>query len=186
MIINGGGYTFLPWSSLSASSTLLSSIYNDKTQVLFRLISRSNSAYQPYILTTQLSMYSGIPISIFENSSPGFNSPVNIGLGNHIYIGFLSVAQIYPGIVQGFTANGQNIAFVNCDGNPNSYFSLFANLNPTSTSGYSVGNGLFDPWINSAISHPYGTYMPSSYFYFTEMHQGGYEFFEIRLYQLTL
>ena len=64
MAINGGGYTFVPWSSLSASTTMLTNIFSDTSQVLFRVISRSNANTQPYIITKQLSMYSSTPITI--------------------------------------------------------------------------------------------------------------------------
>ena len=173
MTINGGGYIFVPWSSLSASSTMLANIFSDGSQVLFRLISRSNANTQPYIITKQLSIYSSSPITIKQNSNTGFNTPINIGLGNYVYIGLQSQAQIKQGYTEGFIANGQSVSYTNCDGNGNSYWALFANLNPTSTSGYSVGNGLFDTWLGTAIPHPLGSSMPSSFFFFAEMHQGG-------------
>ena len=173
MTINGGGYTFVPWSTLSASTTMLNSIYTDTSQVLFRLISRGSGTYQPYIITEQLSMYSGTPITIIQNGNSGFNTPINFGIGNYVYIGLQPISSIYPGATEGFIANGNSISYTNCDGNPNSYWALFANLNPTSSSGYASGNGVFDSWLNTALPHPSGTYMPSTYFYFAEMHQGG-------------
>jgi hypothetical protein len=173
MTINGGGYTFVPWSTLSASTTMLKSIFTDTSQVLFRLISRSNGNSQPYIITKQLSMYSSTPITIMQNSNTGFNTPINIGIGNYVYIGLRPASSIYSGSIEGFIANGQSFSYSNCLGNPNSYWALFANLNPTSSSGYSVGNGIFDSWLSAALPHPSGTYMPSTYFYFAEMHQGG-------------
>ena len=172
MVISGGGWTFVPWSTLSASTTLLQSIYSDTSQVLFRLISRSNVASQPYIITKQLAMYSSIPISILENSYTGYTSPINT-IGNYVYIGLIPAALVHTGDTEGFIANGQSLSFTNCDGNGNTYFALFANLNPTSTSGYAMGNGIFDSWLNAALAHPLGTYMPDSYYYYAEMHQGG-------------
>ena len=173
MTISGGGWTFVPWSSLSASSTLLSNIYSDTSQILFRLISRSNSQSQPYVITKQLTMYSSTPITIMENINTGFSTPVNVAVGNYVYIGLIPARSIAAGNYEGFIANGQSFGFSNCDGNPNSYFALFANLNPTNPSGYVVGNGIFDSWLGAALPHPLGTYMPSEYFYFAEMHQGG-------------
>ena len=173
MAINGGGYTFVPWSSLSASTTMLTNIFSDTSQVLFRVISRSNANTQPYIITKQLSMYSSTPITIKQNSYSSFTAPLNLAIGNYVYIGFMPAASIKQGFTEGFIANGQSISYPNCDGNPNAYWALFANLNPTSSSGYFAGNGVFDTWLSTALAHPLGTYMPSTYFYFAEMTQGG-------------
>ncbi len=174
MEIDGGGYTFVPWTSLSQSSSMLQDIYNDTSKILFRLISRNNSQSQPFVLTTQLSIYSSKPISILENSYAGYTKPINVNVGSYVFIGFLpaSFANV-NGQIQGLGANGVQVNFTNCFGNPNSYFALFANLNPTSTSGYTAGSGIFNTWKAKAIAHPSGTYMTVNYFYFTEMHQGG-------------
>jgi hypothetical protein len=122
-------------------------------------------------------MYASTPITIMQNSNAGFvgrgGTPMNLGIGNYILIGLRPASSIYVGSTEGFIANGQSLSYTNCDGNPNSYWALFANLNPTSTSGYFAGNGIFDTWLATALPHPSGTYMPSSYFYFAEMTQGG-------------
>jgi hypothetical protein len=174
MVIDGGGYTFVPWTSLSQSSSMLQDIYTDTSKILFRIISRTNSHSQPYILTTQLNIYSSKPIGILENSYSGYIKPINVNVSSYVYIGFLpaSFASV-AGQTQGIGANGRQVTFINCNAAPMSYFALFANLNPTSTSGYAVGAGVLDTWKAQAIAHPSGTYMSVNYFYFTEMHQGG-------------
>ncbi len=75
-----------------------------------------------------------------------------------------SQLQINAESTEGFIANGQSFSYSNCLGYPNFYWALFANLNPTSTSGYSVGIGIFDSWLGTTLPHPSGTYMPSTYF----------------------
>jgi hypothetical protein len=169
----GGGYTFLPWSSLTQSTTMLQNIYTDTSQILFRIISRTNAANQPYIITKQLNAYSTIPIAIKQNSYLQYTMPKNLALGPYIYFGFLPASMVGKGTTVGFSANGVQISFQNCDGNPNSYFALFANLNPTSSNGYSVPGTLIQKWIAASTSHPLGTYLPAKYFFFHETHQGG-------------
>lgn len=116
MVINGGGYTFLPWTSLSQSTTMLQNIYTDTSQVLFRTISRSNNANQPFIITKQLDMYSNIPIGIKQNSYLQYSRPTNLVLGAYIFIGFLPASIATKGKIEGFSANGVQIIFKNCDG----------------------------------------------------------------------
>ena len=178
MVIDGGGYTFVPWASLSQSNTMLQDIYTDKTKILFRLISRANNNDQPYVLTKQLSQYSNNPISVQENAHVGYNGPNN-NFGPYLYIGFFSQAQIYQGITQGYSANGNQLSFTNCDGNPNAYFALFANLNPNAASLYNSPGNIIGNWKGSALPHPSGTYMPKFLFLFYgnsfKEDVGGYE-----------
>lgn len=185
MEINGGGYTFLKASSLSNYQKLLSVIYTDTTQVLFRLRSKTNFQYQPYIVTKQLGNYSNIPIAIMINNSTGYNgyygssnkpigpTPINTPLGNYILVGFIPNAMIKSGTLMGFESNGNTVTFLNCDGNPNSFITLFSNLKANNYSNYNVGGGCWIRWINSALPHPTGSFMPLSLIYFAELIQGG-------------
>ena len=74
MTINGGGYTFIQSSSLSLGQKLIDSVYNDKSQILFKLISRENPQSQPYMIIEQLNDYASIPIGIMINNSTGYQS----------------------------------------------------------------------------------------------------------------
>lgn len=177
MDIDGGGYTFLPYqtiSSLLIDPNLLQNIYTNTSKVLFRLLSRSSNTTQPYILTTQLNNYSSIPIGIFVNSYVNYVKPININIGSYFYIGFLplSIASII-GSIQGIKANGNQLSFTNCDGNPNSRIVLYPNLNPSNISNLNNFNTYVNQWKTSGLSHPLGKYMPVKYFYFTEMVFGG-------------
>jgi hypothetical protein len=174
MTINGGGYTFIPWSSLSTSTSMLTDIVTDPSHVLFRIMNRTNTQHQPYIITRQLSAYQSTwNLSIQTNQYLGYESPQNVFLGSYIYFGFIPVSGSFIGQTQGFSVNGQDTSFTNCDGKANSYFTLYANLNPSNPSNYSIGSGIIGVWMNSSIPHPLGTFMPSRYFYFTEIHFGG-------------
>lgn len=112
MTINGGGYTFLPWSTINASSSILDSIYTDKTQVLFRLIGKTNENDQKYAIISQLTTYQTIPISIQINKNVGYHNPVN-NVGPYIYFGLLPMGYSKDGDSEGFSANGQDISFIN-------------------------------------------------------------------------
>lgn len=174
MEIDGGGYTFLPWTTLSSDTTLLQDIYTDTSRVLFRVINRKKLTDQSYILTQQLNMYSSIPIGIVQNGYTNYTKPINDNIGPYILIGYLpKMFANQKDMIQGFKANGREITFKNCDKNPQSYFALFANLNPDNPSKYPIGSGMIDNWLNSSLPHPSGTYMPEKYFFFFEIHQGG-------------
>jgi len=74
MKINGGGYTFLESSSLNLGQKLIDSVFHDKSQILFKLISRTNPQSQPYMVIKQLDDYANVPIGIMINNSSGYQS----------------------------------------------------------------------------------------------------------------
>ena len=98
---------------------------------------------------------------------------ININLGNYIYVGLLPASMITYGTLMGFESNGIPFSFYNCDGNPNSYFALYSDLNTTSYSSYIANADISINWVDSSKSDPVGSHMPLSYFYFAEMHEGG-------------
>ena len=114
----------MPWNSLSQSTTMLQNIYNDTSQILFRIISRTNAADQPYIITTQLNSYINIPIAIKQNSYLQYTMPKNLAIGPYIYIGFLPASMVKITMAQGFSANGVQISFQNCDGQYLNYLGM--------------------------------------------------------------
>ncbi len=79
MKINGGGYTFLKSSSLSLGQKLIDSVFHDKSQILYKLMSRKNPQSQPYTVIKQLDDYASVPIGIMINNSTGYQ-------GKYIYI----------------------------------------------------------------------------------------------------
>ena len=176
MAINGGGYTFFSWSTLSLSTSILPNIYTDKTHVLFRIIDKTNNANQPYIITTQITTYAAIPISIQQNAFVSYSSPSNaaLGMSSYVFIGFVPASLgAVSGSIYGFTANGFQITFTSCGTNPASYFALFSNINPSSGNFFSFSGNMVSTWISHSLPHPLSTFMPTSYYYFTEVGQGG-------------
>jgi hypothetical protein len=145
-------------------------IYNDTSKVLFRLINRTNSVHQPYILTKQLTNYSSTPIGVYDNFA------VYKKISNsepYVYIEFLpNYIANQKGTIQGFAGNGQQLTFINCDGNTNSFMIFYKNLNPYDAVPNSNYN-LINLWKQSAIAHPTGTFMPTEYFYYMKVGMGG-------------
>lgn len=177
MDINGGGYTFFSTSSLNYGTSLLESIYTDRTQILFRVLSRTNNQSQPYILTKQLSLYSAYNISIQYNNNVGYTTAYttpqqSAAFGNYFFIGFIPKSLISTGTTQGCIANNVTVSFSNCNGDSNSYWALFSNM-------YAIGGGCcggmasMSQWLNSALPQPNGYYMPLSFYYFAEILEGG-------------
>jgi len=71
--------------------------------------------------------------------------------------------------------NGQNLTFVNCDANPNSYKALFPNFAERAPTTY-LASSAFDLCddIRAALSlNPSTRVMPGDYFMFAESHWGG-------------
>lgn len=173
MEIDGGGYTFLPTTALTAATSLLNKIYTDKTKILFRILARNNSTYQPYIITQQLPTFSNVPIGIVQNGFSVYTTPLYAG-NKYILIGFLpNVTAAVKTAIRGIRANGINITFVNCDYQGNSYIVLHPDTykaDPTKYIGY---GGFIRNWLFSSKPHPNNTYMPDYYYFLTEVHQGG-------------
>ena len=104
------------------------------------------------------------------DETTGYTKTINKG-DRYIYIGLIPPSFVSTGTLMGFKSNGQSLAFINCDGNPNSYFALFSNVpNP---SNYAANTDIQTSWIDTSLPHPIETFMPSTYFYFAESHQGG-------------
>ena len=110
----------------------------------------------------------------------GYNTPVNAkNLGEvYLYLGLLNQEKARIKTVQGLTANGRAINFRNCDGNPNSYFTVFPNFAEKETSDYGrkrftgigkVGYQL----LRARTNNPSGRLMPPDYFTMGEYHFGG-------------
>ena len=175
MVINGGGYTFIPTSALNYSSNIVDALFNDTSKVIFRLISRSSNQSQPFTIMEQLSNYANTPISIQRNNNIGYKTsyttPMN-NFGNYYFVSFVPSAVLGPGVVQGYKSNNQSIPFTNCNSDTNSYWALFASLGAIG-GGCCGGPATINTWISSALAHPLGTYMPTRYFYFAEILLGG-------------
>jgi len=138
---------------------------------------RLTNGLQKYGVLQQLKQYSAIPLSLQVNSNNGYNTPVNVeSIGsNYLYFGFLPISTANARTTQGIRVNGNDIAFGNCDANPNSYFALFPDFSETAPSSYSLTS--YFPMYNTILSNlrtnPSRRVMPDDFFTFFEIHQGG-------------
>jgi hypothetical protein len=71
--------------------------------------------------------------------------------------------------------NNVNITFVNCDGNPNSYFALFPDFSEALPSSYAFGTSfpMYDSILAALLPNPSRRVIPDDYFMFFEIHFGG-------------
>ena len=189
MVIEGGPYTFLSWLAIAKHPRALYEIFTNRSKFIARFMSREHNDIQPYVIFSQLDMYSNEPISVQINQHIGYdgfytvegelnvNIPVNAYLGSYLFISMISSDVIRYNSVLGYKANGEEFRKEqSCDGNTNTYFALFSSLttNADSYSNYCKTCGNAYKWLNSTIPHPTNTSMPNSYFYqFIEIHFGG-------------
>jgi hypothetical protein len=71
--------------------------------------------------------------------------------------------------------NGVNITFVNCDGNPSSYFALFPDFSGSSPSTYAFSTSftMYDNLVAALKTNPSHRVIPDDYFMFFEIQFGG-------------
>ena len=81
------------------------------------------------------------------NSASGFSNPTNTAkyTRHYLYLGFLEATLASnAGMIQGWRADGKDISFTNCDGNPNSYFTFYPTLEYSGTP-YVLGHNFASP-----------------------------------------
>lgn len=171
MDINDGGYTFFPWSSIKKINTsMINEIYTNRSHVIFRIMNKQQPENQNYTVMGQLSSFKLFwNVSVQINENIGYNDP-KYSEKPYFYFGFIPKINATSESQQGFSSNDQSITFNNCDKNPNSYFLMSPKFYSNSQS--SAVNRMVSEWIGSSKPHPQGS-MPTEYFYFTEIHQGG-------------
>ena len=67
--------------------------------------------------------------------------------------------------------NGQQVTYTSCDGNPNSYLSLFPNVNNLTPLSYYGGLKVYTQMMNAMEKS--AVYLPVEYFMFLETRWGG-------------
>ena len=91
MVVDGGGYTFLPRSAIRENSfggVQISTLFTQKDRVLLRHQMKDGS--QPYTLIKQLPQYANISLAVMKNSYAGHSSPGNFPhLRPFLYLGVL-------------------------------------------------------------------------------------------------
>lgn len=175
---NGYGYTFLPRGALMDGSNLIwntlsmDEISTDGKRSMIRFLNVDDGSQSDTVIT-QIPLNANQDLGLFVNEHPGYKGSSR-SFGSYQFLGLLPETIAAAKTRQGFLSNGADGGFVNCDANPNSYFTFFTN--PNNDVG-SVGAGtkyaMIRTWWNSKTATPTTNNLPESYFYDVEVHQGG-------------
>ena len=157
----GGGWMFIKPSDFQALASFdLDKWRTDKGKALIHL---SGSYGKGYTLIQQLAAYAVHPLSVTVASSASGSSTAGYNLKLVMVPKSVATAQT----TQGFSSNGKELTFFNCDSNPNSYFEFFA---PGGGYDFAAAYALTTAWLGSKIA---GGTLPASYFSKAAMHDGG-------------
>lgn len=167
----GYGYTFV--SNNTNADVNMTSLYDDTSHVIIR--HKRANGYQYSAVLEQLSMYSLTPLLVQYNGHTGYQAQQNTNMTPYIYVGFIPESMTIKRANQGWTCNGREYTFQNCDANPNSYIVFFFNragAGYTSYAGYY--RSLLYPWYDDALNVTSNEYLPDEFFTsFYEIHHGG-------------
>lgn len=166
-----GGYTFIYPEILIEVD--INSLSNDNSHVLIRHRRTNGVQYESRI--EQITRYQSRPISVQYNSHVAYQGPVNSLMTPYIYVGLtpeiLDNGRNHKGDTQGYRSNGQDVTFVNCDGNPNGYFAFLFNHNSVAPSSW-YSPALARQWVDTAIKVT-DEVIPDKFLSFFELHFGG-------------
>jgi hypothetical protein len=172
LISKAGGYTFIsPDTYMNVDIKALS---NDNTHVVVRHRRTNGLQYESRI--EQITRYMSRPLSVQYNSHVGYTGVVNDKMGPYIHVG-LNPLKLENGRNQlkdrqGYKSNGKEFTFVNCDGNPNGYFTFLFNHNKASSVGKGESSAISRKWIESS-TRVTGEILPDKFMSFFELHFGG-------------
>lgn len=175
--LDSGAYTFFhPTAYVYLTQADVNYVQKDKTKVLLR--ASLPNGKQSYGVASQLPAYASHPVKALLSSHSGYQGPQNTGnMGSpYLFIGFIPQSLASEMNTQGLTFNGAEINFQNCDANPNSYMSLFANYREIAASSYKTGDdwaGVCTTMLQKMKNPPSARHMSADWFMFTEIHWGG-------------
>lgn len=146
---------------------------DDSRQVLVQH-KRSNGVQYTATLA-QMSSYTSTQLSVQWSGYSGYNKPQNYAMTPYIYVGFIPASYTYRGAIQGWSCNGQDYTFSNCDANPNSYIVFLFNHGGHGYTSYVGGkNTLMYPWYDAASQASGSEYLPAEFLATKwEIHHGG-------------
>lgn len=164
----GTGLTFIsPETYYSIDINDLFNIYDTVTIVHKR---KNGKQYK-----TEVSQIVGLesrPISIQFNDNVGHNGIVNRNLGPYVYVGLTPASMKGSRTIQGYKANGINVMFKNCDGNPNGYFAFLFNHKKLSEQNKYHRN-IDRNWVTVSSNSEEEFKLPDQFFSQFELHFGG-------------
>ena len=167
-------YTYIsPTSVISMNSLNIDDLYNNYSEVLIRHLNKQG--IQREVRYGQIAKYRKIDMSIQYNSSIGYNPIRNMKMSPYLYVGLLlaKTKEDHQNDKQGYSVNGEDHTFKNCDGNANNYFALLYNKAKAPYNKYYPRVSYMEKWITGAVTVPAGRYLPEYFFTQFEMHMGG-------------
>jgi hypothetical protein len=155
------GYTFLSADTLKAT-VQIKDYFNRKDHVMVRH-TRNGIQYESKIeiLPADRERYN---ISIFNGENPDFSGPSSSVTKPYMFVGFLPVSfGSHLDHLKGYTCNGINYEFVNCDDNRNNYLAFFQ----SNTVGKICwpGGVVKDGWITGATAVASSQNVPDEVFF---------------------
>uniref|UniRef100_A0A8W8LX03 Uncharacterized protein n=1 Tax=Magallana gigas TaxID=29159 RepID=A0A8W8LX03_MAGGI len=139
---------------LSSVGSTTDEIKKIKSEVVVRHL-RGNKQYDSIL--KQITPYADKPLSVQYNSATGYKTPMNAKkMGPYLYLGFLDTITAKARTMQGYKVNNVDQTFVNCDANPNSYFTVYFNPKNQHPVGY-YKRGSYAPlmksWLDAGVNN---------------------------------
>ncbi|XP_060607592.1 uncharacterized protein LOC132759768 [Ruditapes philippinarum] len=169
---SGYGYAFI--SNTINVDPNLAQLFTQKTEILIRHKRTNGQQYDATV--AQITRYSSKNLGILYNSYSGYNVIRNSHMTPYLYVGFVPKAGVsHYHDTQGWRVQGRDFTFRNCDGNPNSYFTLLYNSQRKAYGSYSHGKtDLLHVWYDYATATSTADYIPDEFFASQfEIHFGG-------------
>jgi len=170
MGLNGGGYTFLsPQSMVDLTDGDVQEMFTDRSNFLLKL--RLFDGRQPFVVLSQISHFSDVPLMLGLSQHNGYretaNEPVFRLSTPYLYFGFLpDVITLNTTVTQwGLNTNGNERIYPKFPGGKN-YFALFPGFQEgvhwdSGTMSYTLCQQIFQ---SSAMPTPSGRLLPEDYF----------------------
>ena len=166
------GYTFLS-SDINVYPNL-SQLFTEKTEVLIRHKRLNDQQYEA--TAAQITRYASKNLGLMYNSYSGYNEMRNGHMTPYLYLGFVPKSGVsHYQDTQGWRIQGKDYTFTNCDGTPNSYFTLLYNSQNETYASSSFGKtSLLHVWYDYASATNSTDYIPDEFFATQfEIHFGG-------------
>lgn len=168
---SGYGYAFV--SGQNTASVDYSLLSDDTSHVVIR--HKRGNGVQYTATLAQMTAYASTPVSIQWSGYTSYQGPINKVMTPYVFVGFIPRSYTYRNALQGWSCNGQDYTFSNCDANPNSYITFLFNHGGHGYTSYVGGkNTLMYPWYDHATAVTAGEYLPDDFLAsYHEIHHGG-------------
>ena len=163
-------YTYIAPTCLTSID--VSRLYNNQQEVLIR--HKLNDGTQLEAKIEQINDYKARFLFIQYNDNSGYNDTQNSLTGPYLYLGLLPIDGItHLRDTQGYSVNGIDYTFINCDGNQNSYIALLYNKNGSDFTRIGGTNVFITRWKDQAAVVAPEDELPDDFFSQFEIHFGG-------------